>query len=252
MPKVKDFYDFLNSRFPFSTQESWDNSGMLVGDENAEVSRAAVVLDITDEAIKYAQTVGANLIISHHPVIFRPQKKVLAGSLVYSLAQAGISAIGAHTCLDCGDGGVNDVLAEILGLENIEIFPCSESERMVRAGILPEPMSAKEMAAHIKSVLGGRVLYCDCGKKIESVAVCGGAGNDFAGEVVSAGIDAFITGEADHHNFLDAKQAGLNLFAAGHFETENPIVTVLANILRLEFEDTDIVVIPQSSPVLTE
>ncbi len=252
MPKVKDFYEFLNSRFPFSAQENWDNSGLLTGDCEKEVTRAAVVLDITSDAIKYAHDIGAELIISHHPVIFRAQKNFLKGNPAFELASRGMSAICSHTSLDCADGGVNDVLAETLGIENAEVFPCEESENLVRAGVLPEPMTAQELAAHIKETLGGQVRYCDNGKMIESVALCGGSGADFCKDVIRAGIDAFITGDADHHDFLDAREAGLNLFAAGHFETENPVVPVLANILRLEFEDTDIVVIPQSSPIITE
>ena len=252
MAKVKDFYNFLNEAFPFSMQESWDNSGFLAGDPEQEVTRAAVVLDITSEAIEYARQTGAQLIISHHPVIFRPQKTFLKGSLAYQLASYDISAICSHTCLDCADGGVNDVLAQILGIENVEVFPCEDNEHMVRAGVLPEPMTAGELAAYIKEILGGPVRYCDTGKTIESVALCGGSAAGFSKDIINAGIDAFITGEANHHNFIDAKEAGLNLFAAGHFETENPVIPMLANKLRLEFEDIDIIVIPQSPPFITE
>lgn len=252
MAAVKDFYEFLNNRFPFSAQESWDNSGFLTGDPEKEVTRAAVVLDITNEAVEYAYETGAELIISHHPVIFKAQKSFLKGNTAFELASKGINAICSHTCLDCAEGGVNDVLANVLGIENAEIFPCEESDNLVRAGVLPNPMTAGELAKHIKNILGGAVRYCDNGKTIESVAVCGGSGADFSQDIIKAGIDAFITGDAGHHDFLDAKQAGLNLFAAGHFETENPVVAVLANQLRLEFEDTDIIVIPQSSPIITE
>ncbi len=251
MARVKDFYSFLNKICPFSLQESWDNSGMLIGDINKEVNRVAVVLDITNEVVSYASSVGVDLIISHHPVIFKAQKSFLKGDVAFELASSGISAICAHTCLDSADGGVNDVLADVLELNNIETFPCEESTELVRVGVLSEPLSCEELAYKLKEELGGSVRYCETGKMIESVALCGGAGCDFIGDVIKAGIDAFVTSDAGHHNFLDCKESGLALFAAGHFETENPVVAVVANKLRCEFSDIDIIIIPQKSPITT-
>ena len=106
MARVIDFYNFLDSICPFSLQEDWDNSGLLVGDKNKEVTRAAVVLDITEDAVQYASQVGAELIISHHPVIFKAKRELLKGDAVYTLAQNSMSAICAHTNLDCANGGV--------------------------------------------------------------------------------------------------------------------------------------------------
>ena len=110
-------------------------------------------------------------------------------------------------------------------------------------------MSADELALQIKDALGGCVRYCCEEKQIESVALCSGSGCSFVLDVIKAGIDSFITGDASHHDFIDCKEKGLALFAAGHFETENPVVSVLANKLRCEFPDTDIIVIPQKNPV---
>ena len=251
MAKVSDFLSFIDSLSPFVLQEDWDNSGMLIGDENREVTRAAVVLDITKGAVEYASQLGAELIISHHPVIFRPQKSFLKGNIAYEAAAKGISAICAHTCLDSAEGGVNDVLSSILEIENAEIFPCEECEAMVRVGVLPRRMSCYELAAHIKERLGGNVRFNETDRMIESVAICGGSGCSFKEDIIKAGIDAYITGDAGHHDFLDCTEAGLALFAAGHFETENPVVSSIANKLRLEFPDTDIILIPQSSPVQT-
>ncbi len=251
MARVSDFFTYIDSFSPFSMQEKWDNSGMLVGDETREVTRAAVALDITKEAVEYAEQVGAELIISHHPVIFKAQKNFLKGDISFEMALRGISAICAHTCLDFADGGVNDVLADLLELKNVEIFPCEECENMVRVGFLPKIMSCEELALNLKEALGGSIRYCDNGRTLESVAVCGGSGGSFKDDIIKAGIDAYITGDAGHHDFLDCKEAGLALFAAGHFETENPVVSALANKLRLKFPDTDIIVIPQLSPIST-
>ncbi len=249
MARVNDFYSFLDEICPFSLQEKWDNSGMLIGDEKKEVTRAAVVLDITKEVVEYACQVGVDLIISHHPVIFKAQRTFLKGSVAFALAENGISAISTHTCLDSAVGGVNDVLAENLEIENTEIFPCEESADLVRVGVLPYPMSCDELAHKLKEELGGNIRYCDNGKTIESVALCGGSGCSFNDDIIKAGIDAYITGDAGHHDFLDCKENGLALFAAGHFETENPVVASLANRLRCQFPDIDIIIIPQKSPI---
>ncbi|MCQ2472095.1 MAG: Nif3-like dinuclear metal center hexameric protein [Clostridia bacterium] len=249
MVRVKDFFSYMDSISPFAMQEKWDNSGMLIGNENTEVNRVALVLDITMEAVEYASNIGAELIISHHPVIFKPQKAFVKGNIAYELASRGMSAICAHTCLDCAEGGVNDVLCTMLDLQNVEIFPCEESENILRVGILPEKMTCNMLASYIKSVLGGTVRFCDTGKVIDSVAVCGGSGGSFKDDIIKAGIDAFITGDAGHHDFLDCKEAGLALFAAGHYETENPVISSLAKRLREQFPDTDIMVIPQQSPI---
>lgn len=248
MARVSDFYSFLDKLCPFSLQEGWDNSGILIGDEDREVTRVALALDITNEVVDYAHQIGAELIISHHPVIFKAQKSFLKGNVAFSLASKGISAICAHTCLDCAEGGVNDILAEILEIENTEIFPCEESPNLVRVGVLSQKMSCDELAQKIKAVLGGCVRYNDSGKMIKSVALCGGSGSDFIGEAIKAGVDAFITGDAGHHAFLDSSEGGLALFAAGHFETENPVIPALANKLRIEFSDIDIIIIPQKNP----
>lgn len=123
---VKDFYDYFNTIAPFDRQESWDNSGLLVGDPKQRVDTLAVALDMTPEAVQMAREAGAQLFISHHPVIFHAQKQFLAQEPAYLLAQAGMSAVCAHTSLDVAQGGVNDVLAEKLGLSAVEAVPAKK------------------------------------------------------------------------------------------------------------------------------
>ncbi|MEI3579428.1 MAG: Nif3-like dinuclear metal center hexameric protein [Acutalibacteraceae bacterium] len=129
MSTVSMIYGKLNSLAPFATQESWDNSGLLAGDPGAEVTQALVVLDITGDAVREAQELGAQLIVSHHPVIFQPLKKLESGSVAWELARAGISAISAHTNLDKARGGVNDCLAAALGLENVTVYGVEGREK---------------------------------------------------------------------------------------------------------------------------
>ena len=241
MAKVKDFYGYLNSIAPFETQEGWDNSGMLVGDMNAEVKKAAVVLDITHEEIKKAKAIGADLIISHHPVIFNPIKSVTRGSVPYELVASSINALCCHTPLDIADGGTNDSLAELLGIEVTRT-----EDPILRLGTV-EPTTAENLAGKIAKTLNTKVRYADAGRKIEKIAICTGAGCSL---IEAAGeIDAFITGDASHHNFLDCIQAGITLIAAGHYETEIVVVSVLVKKLQAQFPDIEIIDIKQENPI---
>ena len=241
MAKVKDFYGYLNSIAPFETQEDWDNSGMLVGDMNAEVKKAAVVLDITHEEIKKAKAIGADLIISHHPVIFNPIKSVTKGSVPYELVASSINALCCHTPLDIADGGTNDSLAELLGINVTRA-----DDPILRLGTV-EPTTAQELAGKIANTLNTKVRYADAGKTIKKIAICTGAGCSL---IEAAGeIDAFITGDASHHNFLDCVQAGITLIAAGHYETEIVVVPVLVKKLQAQFPYIEIIDIKQENPI---
>lgn len=241
MAKVKDFYGYLNSIAPFETQEDWDNSGMLVGDMDAEVKKVAVVLDITHEEIKKAKAIGADLIISHHPVIFNPIKSVTKGSVPYELVASSINALCCHTPLDIADGGTNDSLAELLGINVTRA-----DDPILRLGTV-EPTTAENLAGKIAKTLNTKVRYADAGRKIEKIAICTGAGCSL---IEAAGeIDAFITGDASHHNFLDCIQAGITLIAAGHYETEIIVVPVLVKKLQAQFPDIEIIDIKQENPI---
>lgn len=275
MAKVIDIYNYLDEIAPFSTQEGWDNSGMLVGDFEKEINCVAVVLDITPAAITTAKDLGAGLIVSHHPVIFKPQKCFKKGNIAYELAVSGISAICSHTCLDGASGGVNDVLAEKIGLTNIFPMIGSDGESsMVRIGDFNTELTPKEMdaisnmvkdsdldctnftpaefAAYIKARVGtGCVRYCKGANVIKTVAVCGGSGGSFINDVIASGADAFVTGDAGHHDFLDARAAGLTLVAAGHFNTEDPVIEPLARKLAAKFPAVKIIRLKQADPILS-
>lgn len=244
---VRNIYEFLDSIAPFETQCEWDNSGLLIGDPDKRVGKICVVLDITPEAVRYASKRGADLIVSHHPVIFKPVGSVISGSPVYDLVSEEISAICAHTCLDKARGGVNDALAEKLGFA--ECFPfCDEGDAaMIRICRIPL-CAGEDLAKKVAEKLGGGVRLADTSRAIRTVALCGGAGSDFLKEAKAAGCDAYITGDASHHDFLNALDMGIALLAAGHFETENPVVEVLAKKLSDRF-GIEVLTIPQTSPV---
>lgn len=275
MAKVIDIYNFIDEIAPFSTQENWDNSGLLVGDFDQEINCAAVVLDITPAAVATAKELGAGLIVSHHPVIFKPQKCFKKGSAAYAMAANDISAICAHTCLDSARGGINDVLASKIGLANVFPMIGADGESaMVRIGDFNTELSSKEMesivnkvqdtildsanftpaefAAFIQARLGaGCVRFCKGANTIKTVAVCGGSGCSFLPDVIASGVDAFVTGDASHHDFLDARAAGLTLVAAGHFNTEDLVIEPLARKLAARFPAVKVVRLKQADPVLS-
>lgn len=242
MVTVRDVYDCIDAFAPFSTQMDFDNSGLLVGDPDRPVQKIAVCLDITPETVREASACGADLMVSHHPVIFKPRRKLLERDPAYQLVCAGLNAICCHTPLDLAAGGVNDVLAAKFHLSKVEAVATETIPvPMVRVGFLPEPMRALELAATAAEKLSAKAQWCDGGKTIETLAVCGGAGGDLVADIAAMGVDALLTGDADYHDFLDARQLGVTLIAAGHFETEYPVVPVLAQRLRERFPAVEVV-----------
>ena len=247
---VKDVYNFIDTVAPFGTKAEWDNPGILVGDENAVVTKAVVSLDITAEEIAQAEKAGAQLIISHHPVIFRAQKSFLAGNVCYEAARKGIAAVCAHTNLDKAAGGVNDALCDALGMKYEKLPECC-AEGFLNVGTIDGVTKAAELAAYISEKLGASVRYADAGIPVGKIGVCSGAGADEAVTAASCGCTAFITGDASYHDFLDAVQAGISLFAAGHYETEIIIVKRLVEKLSAEFPDVEFIPSERRSPVIT-
>lgn len=242
MITVKNVYDFINSFAPFETQEKWDNSGMLIGDISKEVKVIAVCLDITCDTISKAKSSNADVIISHHPIIFNPLKKVLKGDPVYELLRSNICAICAHTNFDLAKGGVNDVLAQLLELDNVSVLKSSDDSEILRIGTIKKS-TPQDFAKFVAQKLGTTVRLAKGQSDICKVAVCGGSGCSFIPDVIATGADAFVTGDAKHNDFLDATSDGLTLIAAGHYETENPAMPVLAQMLESEFSTTSVVYI---------
>lgn len=236
---VNDIYTYLNDKYNFSTALSYDNPGHLVGSLQNTVRGIVVCLDCTDEAVTQAVECGANLIVSHHPVIFDPLKAVTDESIVYRLIRNDISVISAHTNLDQADGGVNDALCCALGLENVE--KVSDSEGFYyRTGELSDPLSADVFAEYVGNKLNVRVKYVGENNSIKRVAVCSGSGGSMLAEVAQTGVDAYVTADIKHDVFLDAHSIGMVLLDAGHFETEDIIVAPLAEELKNAFPEISV------------
>ena len=247
---VKDIYHFINTLAPFDTKAAWDNPGLLVGDENAAVTKAVVALDVTAEEIAQAKRVGAQAVIAHHPVIFRPQKAFLAGDVCYEAARCGVACVCAHTNLDKAPGGVNDALCEALGMV-YEKLPDDYAEGFLNVGTIDGIDGAEALARHIADRLSAAVRYVDAGAPIKKIGVCSGAGADEFAEAQRAGCTAMVTGDASYHDFLDAQAAGVSLFAAGHYETEIVIVEALVKKLSAAFPEVVFVPSERRNPIQT-
>lgn len=232
MTLVGDIFNFINVIAPFDSAMSFDNVGVLVGNNSSAVTSAIVTLDITKEVIEEAVKCGANLIISHHPVIFNPLKALNSNSIPYLLAHNGINAICAHTNLDLAPMGVNKHLAGALKLYDVRLI---ENECMA-VGILENPMSETEFAKHVKAALNAKGLrYTQTGKAIKTVAVSGGAGGDGVELALKYGADALLTGEIKHNYILDANASGICIVDAGHYKTEDVVIAPLAQMLTDKF-----------------
>ncbi len=248
---VRDIYEFLNRISPFETQENWDNSGIMTGDFSDGVKNILFALDFTPDIVKEAEKLGCTLIVNHHPALFHPAKSFIAGTNgLYEAARAGISVIAAHTCFDMADGGVNDILCSALELKNIEkLYPEADCAPIMRAGTA-DRLSVEDFALFVSGKLNGAVRFS--GKRdVEKVAVCSGSGCSFLKFACESGYDTFVTGDASYHDFRDAELMNINLIAAGHFETENIAMKVLAQKTGEKFKDVRTFVSSQKSPVGT-
>ncbi len=245
MNTVQDIYSALQEKAPFETAEPWDNSGLLVGDKTCGVSTVYVSLDITAETVEQAIKAGAQLVVSHHPVIFDPLKTLLAAHPAYQLVRAGMAALCIHTNLDKAAGGVNDMLARQLGLADVMIA----EDGMSRIGVLPQPLSAEDFAHQVNRALHTSVRMKAGTNRIRKVALCGGAGADLVIPLLSQ-TDAALTGEIKHHEWLNIDPAK-TVIDAGHYPTENGVVSVLVAWLKEMFPSLTVVQGNQTTPYIT-
>lgn len=246
MVTVNDIYGYIDETAPYSLQESYDNSGLNAGNGASTVSRAVIALDVTKEVAEECARLGAELIITHHPIIFKPLKYVDSSTPLGILLAGGVSAISAHTNFD--SAVMNDILCEKLGLE-----PRGElGEGMGKVCSLKEPLFAKELGEKIKSSLNcGVVRFSDNGKKLSEIAVCSGSGGSLLEDVVSAGCDGFITGDVKHDVFIDAHNRGICIFDAGHFHTENIFCEFIKEKLSARFGEVEFSVAKANGDILS-
>ena len=232
---VLELYELLNKRIPTSLSCDWDNDGLMCcPDPNRPARRVLVCLDATAPMIDKAIAEGFDVILTHHPLVFHklpaidPRDQI--SRRLIRLIQAGVAVMSFHTRLDALSGGVNDTLAERLGL--LEVTPCGEGG-IGRVGHLPTPVSLFEFAEAVKQALGVPfVVGADAGVPVYRVAVLGGNGSDDVRSIEDVGADTYLSGEIAAHHLTDAPERGMNLVAAGHFHTENPVCKALAEMVR--------------------
>ena len=255
MYKVKDIAEAIERLAPVGLAEKWDNVGLMTGDPEQEVNVIFICLDVTSENIRHAIELNADLIISHHPLIFSPLKNIVEGdvmgSILRTLIKNNISVYSAHTNLDNADGGMNDVLANKLGLEDVRRFTeeeCRDSfgtpiDNIGRIGYLESPIELEDFKAFVKSILGCRTIRSlgNPTDMISSVALCTGSGGEGIYSAYHAGADVYVTSDIKHHEAQLAFELGINLIDAGHFETENTICEFLKEYLEQIFPDINII-----------
>ena len=249
MITVKDILDCVQQFAPPYMQESWDRVGLNCGRLNAPVKKVLIALDPFTPVCKEAKEWGADLIVTHHALIWNAgfvTDESVTGENTMFLIENGIAHINAHTNLDCAPGGVNDTLAAVLGLENVQVIAPKGTDAQDRPwGLLRQgtvaPQSLEGFLSHVKSTLCCNGLrYISGGKNVEKVAVGGGGCASALRQVRDAGCDTFITADVHYNHFADAADWGINLIDAGHFHTENPVCQVLHRLISTNFPELEV------------
>ena len=243
MPTVRDIEQAMFRWAPKESAFSWDNVGHLVGDGDCEVQKVLVALDITPAVAEEAVDGGYDLIVSHHPLMncaWLPVQTVRndnqQGRILISLIRNHVSAICMHTNLDAAAGGVNDILADKLTIE--QAAPIDGGDGIVRAGMLKDEMSLQHFLKLVRDQLHPNgIRFVDAGKPVHRVAVGGGACGDYFAAAAAQGCDTLVTSDVKYNQFLDAKELGINLIDAGHFPTEDCVCPVIVNYLHEQFPD---------------
>jgi GTP cyclohydrolase I len=252
-PTVEDILFFLERIAPAATAEDWDNPGLQVGNPSLEVRKILTSLDPALAAVKEASRREAQLLLTHHPLIFPSlssiNRKIYPGDVIFEACEAQIAIAAAHTNLDKAQGGINDMLASLLHLKNIEVLQETSMHShgsLGRIGDLPEPEHLLSFAQKIKHLLGLEILGLSgrAETPLKRVAVVGGAGGSLVPLASSMGADVLVTGDVSHHDALRAMTLGLALIDAGHFETEKRAFALFAARFKelLSREGWDVVV----------
>lgn len=236
---LNDIIKLMEEIAPPDLAEEWDNVGLMLGRRNKQVKRIMLALDMTKASVEQAIAFHADVLITHHPAIFKKlasvTDKIWQQELLLTLAEHGIAVYSAHTNLDCVQGGVNDALVRALGLEDADILDVRSG--LGRVGYV-ERCSLDEFAGNVKKQLKAPyVVVGNAGKPVHKVAVCGGAGTDLIETALACGADTLVTGDVKYHSAQEAVFSGLNIIEAGHQPTELPVLNELADKLSLRFSE---------------
>ena len=250
---VKELYQCLDKAIPSSLSCEWDNDGLMCSpDLTAPVNRILLTLDVSEAAVDFAVNHKCDLIISHHPMIFRPLKTVteenFTAGKVLKCVKNGISVFSFHTRLDIVEGGVNDRLADLLNLSDTQPFGDAETPTIGRMGMI-EPTNLRDFVDFVKEKLGVPAIQSvDLGREVRRVALVGGDGKDFLKPAMLAGADVYLTGTISYNSMVDAADLGIQVIEAGHFFTENPVLDVLQDLIKAAHSKAEILTF-HSDPV---
>lgn len=253
--KISDIIDAIEAAAPVSLQEEWDNCGLQVGDPGAECSGVMVCVDPTLAVIEEAARRGCNLVVSHHPLIFKPLRRVTADSAVGTALRRGVTVYSAHTSLDNAPSGVSHAMAAMLGWSDLKVLDPQAGRPDCGTGViatLPEPLIAPELIAALKKAFGLSALRCSSESPagpIDRVALVGGAGGSFIAEAVAAGAQAMVTADIRHHDFVDWSD---RIFLADitHFDSEKCAKKIIMQIISEKFPNFAFLIEgPDTNPV---
>ena len=242
--KVKELTGWLDGRYPANMAEHWDNVGLLVGDDEAEVHHVFLALDLTDTTLDEAIAAGADMIVTHHPMIFDGQKKInnhsFTGRRILKLIRNGIQYYAMHTNYDVL--GMAELSADYLQLTDREVLSVTArteqgEEGFGRVGNLPHKMTLKECGEFVKEALSLNdvKVYGDPDKLVQKAAICTGSGKSMIKDVLAKGADVYVTGDIDHHTGIDAVASGLTIVDAGHYGTEYIFMKAMQKVLKENF-----------------
>lgn len=239
---TKKIINFLEEKYPKSNAEAWDNVGLLVGNSDKDIKKIQISMDATEKVVDYAVKNGIDMIITHHPLIFKPLKSIvvseLPGRKIIKLIENGVNLYSIHTNLDSSKSGLNDYILEILKIKKSKIIDINENDETAGIGriySLDKKVTISEYADFIKEKLkikNVRIISSDIETKVKKIALINGSGMSYWRKVKSLGADLFITGDVSYHDALDAKETGLHLIDIGHFESENCFSELLKKTLK--------------------
>lgn len=256
---IKEIIDRFESLSPPMFAEEWDNSGLLCGRLDAEVSKILVCVDVTDAVVEQAIKQGAQLIIAHHPLIFKGVKKIsdqdFIGRRLVRLIENHIALYAMHTNFDVM--GMADEAADVMDLSNPSVLMTTfedeiSKEGIGRVGVLPHRMTLRECAEHVKEVfhIDSVRVYGEANSKLDIAAICPGSGHDAIDDAISKGAQVLVTGDISHHQGIDAVARGLCIIDAGHYNLEKIFMDYMKDYINNEFKGIKVVKAKDEPPYI--
>ncbi|MFV0527910.1 MAG: Nif3-like dinuclear metal center hexameric protein [Lachnospiraceae bacterium] len=240
--KAEVLFEYLESQYPLDSAEGWDNVGLLIGRRTADITTVLVALDLTEQILEQAVAMQADLIVTHHPLLFSAIKRIesqsFPGAKLLRLIEHTIAAYAVHTNFDIHKmGELNAQALQLLDAQPLQRVAQLEPLGFGKVGNLAKPMVLHEFAEHVKRGLGMDhvLVYGDAGLLVERAAVLGGSGKSAVSDALQNGAQVLVTGDIDHHTAQDAKEQGLALIDAGHFGTEYCFVKYMVHALKERF-----------------